>query len=117
MVLTSISGWVRAAKALMVAFVCATVLVVNVSPAFAFGIRGSAEPSEGTAVLDDVYQGSKQVTESQPRGMKEVQKKASEGLNGVQGAANTGKMKSPGDSPGAQTVKDDVKDAIDSVTD
>ncbi|MGD1951595.1 MAG: hypothetical protein ACFB14_18410 [Leptolyngbyaceae cyanobacterium] len=114
MVFTSLSRWVRAVKALAVAFICAAALVVNSSPAFAFGMKTPAEPSEGTAQLDEVYQEAKQVTESQPRGMERVQDKATQGLNSVQGSADSDKMKSAGDSSEANTVKGDVKKAMKS---
>lgn len=117
MALTNVSAWVRAAKIAAIAFVCATAVFVNTAPAFAFGMKTSADPAEGTVQLDGIYEESEQAIKGQPRGMKEVQKKASEGLNGVQGSANTGKMKSSSDSTGASTVKDDVKDALDSVLD
>lgn len=110
-------NWVRAAKVFAIALVCTAVLVANSSPAFAFGMRGSAAPSDGTAQLDETYQEAKDVTESQPRGMEEVASKASQGLNGVQGTADAGKMKSAGDSAGAETVKEDVKDVIESAVD
>lgn len=117
MALTNVSTWVRAAKIAAVAFLCATTLFVNSAPAVAFGMKTSAEPTDGTTQLDRIYEESEQAIKGQPRGMEAVQKKASEGLNGVQGSANAGKMKSPGDSTGASTVKDDVKDALDSVLD
>ncbi|MEM9803824.1 MAG: hypothetical protein AAF959_00975 [Cyanobacteria bacterium P01_D01_bin.56] len=117
MILTNISDWLRTAKIFTVALVCAAVLVVNSSPAFAFGMRNSAESSQGTAQLDEIYQESKQVTEGQPRGMDEVARKASQGLNSVQGAADTDKMKSSGDSQGATTIKDEAKDILESVID
>ncbi|MEM9976524.1 MAG: hypothetical protein AAF808_02740 [Cyanobacteria bacterium P01_D01_bin.2] len=117
MILTNLINWVRAAKAFAIALVCTAVLVANSSPAFAFGMKGSAAPSDGMAQLDETYQEAKDVTESQPRGTEEVASKAAQGLNGVQGAADTGKMKSPGDSTGAKTVKEDVKDALESAID
>lgn len=107
----------RFLKMAVLALVGTAVLTLHSAPALAFGIGGSAQPSEGTTQLDNVYEESKEVSNSNPRGMGEVQKKASEGINGVQGAADMNKMKSPGDSPAAQTVKDDVKDAFEAVTD
>lgn len=117
MILTNLLSWVRAAKAFAVAFVCAAVLIANSSPAFAFGMKSAAEPSSGTAQLDEIYQEAKDVTKSQPRGMDTVTGKASQGLNGVQGTADTDKMKSPGDSPGATTVKSEAKEALKSALD
>ncbi|MEM1256016.1 MAG: hypothetical protein AAGI69_26560 [Cyanobacteria bacterium P01_H01_bin.21] len=117
MILTSFLNWVRAAKVFAIALVCTAVLVASSSPAFAFGMRGSAEPSEGTAQLDGVYQEAKKVTEGQPRGMEDVTSKASQGLNGVQSTADAEKMKSPGDSTGARTVKGDAKEALESALD
>lgn len=117
MIFTSLFNWVRAAKIAAIAFVCGAVLFMNSSPAFAFGMKGSAEPSEGTAQLDEIYNESKQVTKGQPRGMEEVAGKASAGLNSVQGTADASKMKSAGDSQGAETVKEDVKNAIKSTVD
>lgn len=114
MILTNLINWVRAAKVFAIALVCTAVLVANSSPAFAFGIQGSAEPSEGTAQLDKTYQEAKEVAKGQPRGMQEVQSKASSGLNGVQGTADASKMKNASDSTTAQTVEDDVKDAMES---
>lgn len=117
MILTSLFNWVRVAKVVAIAFVCGVVIVANSAPALAFGLPGSAEPSQGTVEMDELYQESKQVAEGQPRGMEEVSKKASEGLNGVQGAANASKMKSSGDSANAETVKEDIADALESALD
>ena len=117
MIFTNLLNWVKAAKVFAIALLCTAVLVANSSPAFAFGAKSSAAPSEGMVQLDETYNESKQVTESQPRGMEEVAKKASEGLNGVQGRADVAKMKSPGDSTGAQTVEGDIKDALNSALD
>lgn len=114
MALTKFSAWVRAARIAAVAFLCATAIFVNSAPAFAFGMKSSAEPAEGTVQLDGIYEESEQAIKGQPRDTKAVQK-ANEGLNGVQGRANAEKMKSPGDSTGASTVKEDAKDALDSV--
>ena len=115
MVFTNLFNWVRAVRVLAIALVFAVVLFTNSSPALAFGTKTPAEPSEGTAQLDDIYQQAKQVTEGQPRGMEETKGKASQGLNSVQGAANAEKMKSSGDT-GATTVKDDIKNALESAT-
>lgn len=117
MISTTLFTWVRAAKIFAVAFVCAASLFVSNAPAFAFGTKTPAAPAEGAAQLDDTYEAAKQTTKGQPRGMGEVQEKASSGLNGVQGTADASKMKSPGDSEGATTVKGQVKDALDSALD
>ena len=117
MILTNLFNWVRAAKVLAIALVCTAMLVVNSSPAFAFGMKNTAELSDGTAQLDETYQEAKQVTESQPRGMEDVVSKATQGLNGVQGNADADRMKSTGDSTEATTVKGDVKEALKSAVD
>ena len=44
--------------------------------------------------------------------MKEVTARADDGLNGVQGGADTSKMSNPGNSQDATTVKDSIKGAI-----
>lgn len=111
--LTKISAVVRSLKGLMIALTCAVMLSSISLPAFAFGMNTSSSPTEGTAKLNQAQQESEDVIKGQPRGMNAVQEKAQRGLNGVQGAADTGKMKSPGDSEGATTVRGEIKDVLD----
>ncbi|MEO0456357.1 MAG: hypothetical protein AAF152_07195 [Cyanobacteria bacterium P01_A01_bin.114] len=111
---SKISVIVRGLKGLAIALTCAVMLFSSSMPAFAFGMNKSANPSEGAAQLDQVQQESEKVSNSQPRGRESVQTKAERGLNGVQGAADTGKMKSPSDASGATTVKEQVEGALDS---
>lgn len=109
----TLKSFFRSLKLVAIAFVFATFILANASPAFAFG-GSSSKPSDGAASLSGVQSKSDKVAKSQPRSGKEVSNVAQDGLNGVQGAADKGKMIKPSDTD-ATTVKDDIESGIKSV--
>jgi len=100
-----------------IALLCVIVLFANGAPAYAFGSKTSSDPSDGVVQLDDVLDNARDSIYNDSIGMKDVQKKSSKGLNGVQGAADADKMKKPSDSSEVTTVKDDIENVLESIMD
>ena len=104
-----------------IAFVCALMIFSNASPAVAilgFGDSNSS-PDKGLEQLDGVQETSEEaITGSidNANDREDVMKKSQEGLNGVQGAANRGEMKSPSNARGASSVEDSIKQGLEKAT-
>lgn len=103
-------------KGVFVVLACAVMLFSSSLPAYAIGTQTPSSPSKGTAELDQVHQQSKNAVKGQPQSRAEVQSRANQGLNGVQGSAANENMNRPSDSGNANTVMDDVEDAFESIT-
>ncbi|MGF1521183.1 MAG: hypothetical protein ACFBSF_02520 [Leptolyngbyaceae cyanobacterium] len=101
---------VRAALAVAA---CALLMFGAVSPAVAFGSSPSS-PSKGTAEMNDLQATSKQAVRGESRSLEEVQSKAENGLNGVQGSAGANKMNTPGDSQEATSLREKAENMLDS---
>lgn len=102
-------------RLLVVAFACTMLFLGNALPAAAIGSSPS-NPSKGEEPLDQIFEESKDVTDSQPMSLEETQKKANEGLNEVQGAADRDRMYTPENSQNATSVKDQVQNLLENVT-
>lgn len=73
----------------------------------------SSDPTQGVMPLKNVEKESKEVLQSQPRSLEEVQAKAKKGINGVQGAADFDKMKNPANAKSnATSVEEQVSDFL-----
>ena len=105
----------RMMQATVAVVACALLVFSAASPAVAFG-SSSSSPSEGMATMNDVQATSKQAVKGEPRGLKEVQRKAQEGPNEVQGKAGMDAMNTPGNSQEATSVRDQIGDALDQAT-
>lgn len=110
-------GVIKAVRPFAIAAACALLIFSSASPALAFG-NSSSKPSDGLKQLDRVQQKSEAAVSGgieSNNGARSVQKNASEGLNGVQGRANKGKMKSPSDA-NATSIEENVEEALEEVT-
>ena len=97
----------------LVAVTCSLLLLNFASPALAFG--GSSSSSEkGTAQMNELQDASEQALKQEPRSGDEVKSKAREGINEVQGKANSEKMASP-ETSGSRTVRDQAEDALENL--
>lgn len=95
---------------------CALLVFGAASPAAAFG-SSSSSPAKGTAEMNELQETSKQAVKGEPRNLKEVQSKAAEGTNAVQGKASMEKMNAPkGSAPEATSVREQVVDTLDRMT-
>jgi TolA-binding protein len=96
--------------------VVASVLLIfsAASPAVAFG-NSSSSPAKGTAQMNDLQAESERAVKREPRDLKEVQRKAQEGPNEVQGRADMNKMNTPENSKQATTVREQVENAFEDV--
>ncbi|MCM1981692.1 hypothetical protein [Lyngbya confervoides] len=112
--MTTLNTFLRALKLMAIAFAFSIFIMANATPAFAFG-SSKTSPQEGEASLNQIREKSEQVSDSQPRSLKEVQSVAKGGLNGVQGSADKEKMIQPEDAPEASTVRDDIESGIKSI--
>lgn len=100
----------------MVVAVCGLLVFSAATPASAFGSDRSSE-SKGIPNMTEMKDTSKQAVEEDPRGMKEVQEKAREGSNAVQGGANIEKMNNnPANSQQATSVEDQVRNKLEDLT-
>lgn len=97
------------------AFAICTLLMLNLAfPAMAIGSSPSS-PSKGVAEMDGVQAEAEEAIDGQPRKLEEVQSKAKEGANGVQGKAGTN-MNTPENSEQATSVREQAKNAFGSIT-
>jgi hypothetical protein len=90
--------------------VCTLLFVVNVLP-----VAAASNPKSGEASLNEVQKEADQTAKGNPPGLKEVQTKASQGTNEVQGAANREKMISPDQAQNAETVEEQAKKGLKSL--
>ena len=88
-----------------------SLLIANVSPAAAIGSKAS-DPSDGVKTLSKSEQRSKEVSEAHPQNHEKVSSRAKDGLNSTQGSADKSKMNTPENSKDADTVIDNVENAL-----
>lgn len=107
-----------AAKPVLIAAVCALVLFVNATPAFAFG-GSQSQQSDGLEQLDAVQKKSEKALSSRAEDVTDdtenVIKNSQRGLNGVQGRANKSDMNGPSDVSN-NTIEGNIKDALEEIT-
>jgi hypothetical protein len=105
------------AKSLLVAVVCALVLFTNAYPALAIGSTPS-RPSEGETRLNGILEESQDaIRPENALNAEEVTRKANEGLNEVQGAADIKQMNRPENSRQATSAAEQVQRAFDKAVD
>jgi hypothetical protein len=105
----------RPVRFVIVAFTCVLLIFSNAFPAAAIGSQTS-NPQDETTQLLGVQKETDNISAEPPPGLEETQKKANEGLNEIQGAADIEKMKRPENSQTATTVEDEVKNLLNKVT-
>ena len=83
----------------------------------AFVAFADSHPSQGVTPLKTIEQKSKKTLESKPDDLSEVQAEAKKGINGVQGAADSEKMKNPANAKAdATSVEEQVSDVLSNIT-
>jgi hypothetical protein len=102
------------ARVLVATFACALLVFTAASPALAFGSSNS-NPQQGTAQMNELQETSKRAVKAEPRDRAEMQQKAEEGINEVQGSANREQMYSSKKSQ-ATSVRKQVENALEDVT-
>lgn len=96
--------------------VASLVLFLGVtSQAIAFG-NSSSHPAEGTAQMNNLQETSQRALKDEPRSRSQVQKKAQEGPNEIQGSADADKMYSQKDSSETTSVRKQVEKGLESIT-
>ncbi|AFY67149.1 hypothetical protein [Geitlerinema sp. PCC 7407] len=105
------SAIVKAARVLVLTFVCTLFVFASAAPAFSSDLR------KGEDALKGIQKESEQVLRgnSVSPSLKETQRKANEGINEVQGAADAEKMNRPSNSQGAKTVEESAKNVLESM--
>lgn len=104
---------IRSARFLIAAFVASLLFLSSALPALA--AYPNSNPTQGIKSLNKVEQNSEEAIKSNPRSMEDVQAKASEGINGVQGGADKDKMSTPENSQDATSFKEVVEDALEGI--
>lgn len=127
--LLNVLALLRPVRLLVAVCACAFIMFSNVLPAYSlpnpFATNKSAnpstvtsKPSEGEANLTGIEKESQESIssgESAAPGLEETQRKASEGLNEIQGAADREKMSRPENSSG-ETIEGILEDKLEKVT-
>lgn len=104
-------------RPLAIAVVCALFLFTSATPAFAFG-NSDSRPSKGLEQLNGVQKESEKAISgklSDNNDGESVMKNSAEGLNGVQGKADTEDMYSPENSS-ATSVEENIKEVLEEIT-
>jgi hypothetical protein len=110
----NLPAWLRPVRLLLTACVCALLLFSQVSPAYS-GTKSS--PTGGEANLTEIEKEAQKAVLEDPYSREKTQAKANAGLNEIQGAADAQEMKRPSNtSPGAESVEQKVKEALEKVT-
>lgn len=104
----------RPVRFVVAAIACLFLFLSNVSPAAAFG--GKSAPQEGSSQLNAIEREAEKLTDRDPDDLGDVQSKANQGINEVQGSADADKMKNPGNTKGATTVEGQVKNLLEKAT-
>ena len=81
----------------------------------AFTAFADSNPSQGVTPLKTIEQKSKEALRSEPRNLSEVQTEAKKGINAVQGAADSEKMKNPANAK-STSVEEQVSDVLSNIT-
>ena len=102
----------RLVRTLIAVCFCALMFVSNAFPAFAV----TSSPTKGEDQLLGIEAESQKVTLEKPMSLEETQKKASEGPNEVQGAADIDKMKNPSNTS-STSFEQLVKKAVGNIKD
>ncbi|MBW4631507.1 MAG: hypothetical protein KME30_06280 [Iphinoe sp. HA4291-MV1] len=105
----------RPVRFLIVAFTCALLVFSHAFPAAAISTQQS-NPEKGETQLLGTQKETDKLTAQPPPGLKETQKKANEGLNEVQGAADIDKMNRPENSQQATSFEDQAENFLEKIT-
>lgn len=102
----------RLVRSLIAVCFCTLMFVSNALPAFAV----TSSLTKGEAQLTGIEKEAQKAALKDPMSLEETQKKANEGLNGVQGDADSEKMKNPSNTK-ATSFEQQVKKAVTKIKD
>jgi hypothetical protein len=102
----------RLVRTLIAVCFCALMFVSNAFPAFAV----TSSPTKGEDKLLGIEKEAQEVVLKNPMSLEETQKKANEGINEVQGAADSEKMKNPSNTK-ATSFEQQVRKAVTKIKD
>ena len=102
----------RLIRSLITVCFCALMFVSNAFPAFAV----TSSPTKGQEQLLGIEKAAQKAALKDPMSLEETQKKANEGINEVQGAADSEKMKNPSNTR-ATSFEQQVKKAVTKIKD
>ncbi len=102
----------RLVRSLIAVCFCALMFVSNAFPALAI----TSSPTKGTEQLLGIEKEAQKAVLKDPMSMEETQKKANEGINEVQGDADSDKMKNPSNTR-ATSFKQQVEKAVSKIKD
>ena len=109
----TLSG-MRPVQFLIGSVICALIFFSNAFPAAAISSPKSA-PEDSTTQLLETQKLTDEITTQAPPGLKQVQKKANEGINEIQGAADKDQMKRPENTQGATTVEENILKILEKI--
>ncbi len=113
MLFNKLNNWLKSSIHLVLTvLVCGLLFTSAISPAQA----ATSRTTDGEASLNKIQAKTDNVARSNPRGMKEVTKEASKGLNAVQGGADKGKMITPEEAD-ATSFREKAANLLDDITD
>ena len=96
-------------------FACVLLVFMAASPALAFGGSNSS-PDQGTTQMNELQKTSERAVKAEPRNQAELQRKAEEGINEVQGSADRGQMYSSKHSSQTNSVGQQIENALENMT-
>ncbi|MEG4458671.1 low temperature-induced protein [Microcoleus sp. N9_A1] len=102
----------RFVRSLIAVCFCALMFVSNAFPAFAV----TSSPTKGEAQLTAIEREAQKAVLKDPMSLEETQEKANEGINEVQGDADSEKMKNPSNTR-ATSFEQQVKKAVGNIKD
>jgi hypothetical protein len=110
--ITNLISTVRPVRFLLTAFTCTILFFSTVNPAFA-SYTPMSKPTDGTTQLNKIDDKAQQEIDNPAMDIKEIEKRAKNGLNEVQGAADKGKMYTSTSSK--PTIAQKIEKALDKV--
>ena len=114
MLFNRLNSWLKSSlRVILTTFICGLLFVSSVYPA-----QAVTSPKDGEANLNEIQAETDKVgkgLENNPRGIEETTKKAQEGLNEVQGAADKDKMVTPEETD-ATSVKEQAANFFENLT-
>ena len=109
----------RPVRFLVAVCVCAFLVFSHAVPAYSAPVNPTGNPTapqEGESQLLQIERAAQEAVLKDPYSREETQYKANEGLNEIQGSANSEKMNTPENSQGATSVEEKLKNVLESVT-
>lgn len=111
--ITNIISAIRPVRFLFTALICTILFFASVTPAQA-GYMPKSKPSEGTTQLNKIDDKAQQEIDNPAMNLEEIEKRAQNGLNEVQGSADKGKMYTSKSSE--PVIGKKIEKALDKVT-